>query len=101
MNINLELYDICYMAVGFIISSILFLFYSISPLTSEFRHSIYGLLLFDLVLFVIVGFVCFSKNNKVNLGGQIILFMFPFIKTLLDILKIGKVSYFIVFIFFL
>jgi len=28
MNINLELFDICYMGIGFIFSSILFLIYS-------------------------------------------------------------------------
>ena len=36
MNINLELYDICYMLIGFVFSSILFLFYS-SKLKKEIK----------------------------------------------------------------
>ncbi|MBQ8847504.1 MAG: hypothetical protein IJ003_01000 [Candidatus Gastranaerophilales bacterium] len=36
MNINLELYDICYMLIGFIFSSILFMFYS-SRLKKEIK----------------------------------------------------------------
>ena len=36
MNINLELYDICYMLIGFVFSSILFMFYS-SRLKKEIK----------------------------------------------------------------
>ncbi|MBE6142685.1 MAG: hypothetical protein E7177_01695 [Erysipelotrichaceae bacterium] len=68
------------------------MFYSLSPKLSEFRNSIYGIILNVLFIFGIIIFLCFSKTINLPFLGKCTLLIYGLLYLLFIIIDLGKVE---------
>ncbi len=76
-----------------------FMFYSLSPKLSDFRNSIYGLILFCVVLDGIILYVILSKKINQPILGKITTGCFGLLYTILSFIPIGGISSLLFFIY--
>lgn len=85
--------------IGIILFCLALTFYFISPLTMEFRSSVYGSILEYGALYGIITYLSLSKRINMPIIGKVTIFIYPTIHLILNVLNLGRISYFIIFIY--
>lgn len=83
----------------FIVLGLAFIFFSLYPRFSNFRNSIYGLVMNDALVLGIILYCSLSKKIHMPLAGKITIWIFGVLYILFSIISIGKIGALFFFIY--